>query len=246
MKHRGKWNSGAPGRAPRSRKLVPGIGGRVGRTKAPVPGTGEEKPPRWNPGGDKEQNRLASAFDRVAALCVLGLGGRDRQPESLPQGAGQEPTDRVRLPASIFHEFLQGGAAGAPQQVEHLGGLTAVPGARGLLGRPGRPSDFGSSFRRGCLLGRPRVGRRDLRLLCGDVRLFGWRWLFGQGIVLGVRGFCRNAVHIVFSFGGDYRDHMNHSGPPDLQANSDGNPYRLRIGGESEFDCQMGAGGGRC
>ena len=89
----------------------------------------KEKPPRRNPGGQKEPNRWASAFDRVAALRVLGFGGRDRQAHLLPQGAGQEPTDRVRLPAGGFHEFLQGGAAGVLQQVEDLGGLAALAGA---------------------------------------------------------------------------------------------------------------------
>src|ERR1035441_9499091 len=31
-------------------------------------------------------------------------------------------------------------------------------------------------------------------------------------------------VHRAFSLGGDHRDHIDHSGLPELQANSDGNP----------------------
>src|ERR1039457_3679145 len=66
--------------------------------------------------------------DRVPALPVLGLGGPDRQPHLLAQGTGQEPADRVRLPAGGFPEFLRGGAARALQQVEDLGGLAALGG----------------------------------------------------------------------------------------------------------------------
>ena len=55
----------------------------------------------------------------------------------------------------------------------------------------------------------------------------------------------RYTVHIVFSFGGDYRAPMDHSGSSELQANSDGNPHGRRIGGGDEFGPQMGADGGR-
>src|SRR4029077_6162817 len=144
MKHGVKWGSGsAPGRASRPRRPVPRIGGLGGRTKAPARGRDKEKPPRRNPGGQKEPNRWASAFDRVAALPALGLGGLDCQAHLLAQRTGQEPTDRVRLPAGGFREFLQGGAAGVLQQVEYLGGLAALAGAGCLLGRPGRLPAFG-------------------------------------------------------------------------------------------------------
>src|SRR5579859_5964089 len=122
MKHGVKWDPGSPlGWASRPRRLVPRIGGLGGRTKAPGRGTDKEKPPRRSPGGQKEPNRWASAFDRVAALPALGLGGLNCQAHILAQGAGQEPTDRVRLPAGGFREFLQSGAAGALHQVEDLG-----------------------------------------------------------------------------------------------------------------------------
>src|ERR1039458_2604668 len=140
------WDSGsAPGRASRPRRLVPRVGGLAGAARAAARGRDKEKPPRRNPGGQKEPNRWASAFDRVAALPVLGLDGRDREPHLLAQGAGQEPTDGVSLPAGGFHKFLQGGAAGALQQAEDLGGLAALAGAGCLLlGRLGRPRAFGS------------------------------------------------------------------------------------------------------
>src|ERR1035441_9129465 len=208
MKHRVKCDSGsAPVRASRPRRLVPRVGGLAGRTKAPARGTDKEKPPRRNPGGQKESNRWASAFDRVAALLALSLGGRDRQPHLLAQGARQEPTDRVRLPAGGFHEFLQGGAAGAFQQVENLGGFAALAGASCLLGRLGRLRASVGLLRRGGLVARPGLGRRDVGLLCRGPRLLGGRWLLGRGTGLGVGGFCWNAVHSAFSFGGDYRDH---------------------------------------
>src|ERR1035441_7124136 len=104
MKRRLLGDSGsAPGQASRPRRLVPRVSGLRGRTKAPARGTDKEKPPGRNRGGQRTRNRWASAFDRVAALLVLGLGGRDRQSHLLAQGAGQEPTDRVRLPAGGFH-----------------------------------------------------------------------------------------------------------------------------------------------
>src|ERR1035441_7160351 len=81
-------------RTSRPGRLVKRVGGLGERIESPTRGTDKEKPPRWNPCGQKEPNGWASAFDRVAALLVLGLDGRDRQPHLLAQGAGQEPTDR--------------------------------------------------------------------------------------------------------------------------------------------------------
>ena len=177
------------------------VSGPGGRTKAPAQGTDKEKPPRRNPGGQKEPNRWASAFDRVAALFVLGLGGGDRQPHLLAQGAGQEPADRVRLPAGGFPEFLQGGAAGAFQQVEDLGGLAALAGA-GCLWATGPTSRlcWPSSPGWPALPTWPWTAQRGP--VWGDTRLFGGLWLLGRGTGLGVGGFCWNAVHSPFSFGG--------------------------------------------
>src|ERR1019366_6805803 len=155
---------------------------------------------------------------------VLGLGGRDRQPHLLAQGAGQEPADRVRLPVGGFHEFLQGGAARKPQQFEDFGGLAALAGAGCLLGRLGALGAFVGLLRRAGLLARRGLRRRNVGPLCRGPRLFGGLWLLGRGTGLGVGGYCWNAVHRAFSLGGDYRDHMDHSGWLELQANSDGNP----------------------
>src|SRR5881396_2790360 len=112
MRHLVPWSFGSvPVRASRPTKLVPRVGGLVGSMKARVRGRDKEKPPRRNPGGQKEPYRWASAFDRVAVLPVLGLGGRDCQPHLLAQDAGHKATDRMRLPAGSFHEFLPGGTA---------------------------------------------------------------------------------------------------------------------------------------
>src|ERR1035438_4753474 len=98
--------------------------------------------------------------DRVPALFVLCLGGSDREPHLLAQDAGQEPADRVRLPSGGFAEFLQGGAAGAFQKVEDLGGFGALAGAGGLLlGRLGRRRAFVSLLRRADLLARSEERR---------------------------------------------------------------------------------------
>src|ERR1035441_7134560 len=242
MKRRLLGDSGsAPGRASRPRRFVPRVNGLGGRTKGPTPGTDKEKPPRRNPGGQKEPNRWASAFDRVAALLVRGLGGGDRKPRLLAQGAGQEPADRVRLPAGGFHEFLQGGAAGALQQVEDLGGLAALAGAGCLLWRLGRLRAFGSLLRRAGLPARPSLGRRNVGLLCGGPRLFGGLWLRGRGAGLGVGGFCWGGVHTAFSLGGEYRDHMDHSGPRGLQVISDRNRHWRSHGDGRIFRFQIGA-----
>src|SRR6266849_3768928 len=104
MRHRVLWSfCSAPGWASRPTKLLP-RGGLVGSMKASVRGTDKEKPPRRNPGGQKEPNRWTSVFDRIAALPALGLGGLDCQAHLLAQGTGQEPTDRVSLPAGGFRE----------------------------------------------------------------------------------------------------------------------------------------------
>src|ERR1039457_7174436 len=111
--------------------------------------------------------------DRVAALFVLCLGGSDREPHLLAQDAGQEPADRVRLPAGGFPEFLQGGAARALQQVEALGGLAALAGARCLLiiKRLGRRRAFVGLLRRVGFLARLGPGTPTLCPGCSEPRL---------------------------------------------------------------------------
>src|ERR1017187_7659167 len=97
---------------------VPARASQWTRVVASARGSHREGPPGRSPGGQKEPNRWALAFDRVAALRVVGLGRRDRQAHLLAQCAGKKPTNRVCLPARGFHEFLQGGASRTLQQVE--------------------------------------------------------------------------------------------------------------------------------
>jgi hypothetical protein len=247
MKHRVLADFGSTLEELRPRGLALCVDRLSGKTRARVQRTDKEKPPRRNPGGQNGPNRWASALHSIAALLILGLGGRHRQSHLLAQGTGHKAPDRVRLPAGGFHELLQGGAAGALQQVEDLGGLAALAGACCLLGRLGRHCAFGGLLRRVGLVARPGLGRRNVSLLCGDPRLFGALWRLSRGTGLYVGGFCWDAVHIAFcSFSGDYRDHIDHSGSPELQANSDGNSHGRRIGEGGEFGSQFGAGGGKC
>src|ERR1035437_3434006 len=226
---------------------VPARASQWTRVVASARGSQREGPPGRSPGGEKEPNRWALAFDRVAALRVVGLGRRDRQAHLLAQGAGKKPTNRVCLPARGFHEFLQGGASRTLQQVEDLGRLAALAGAgRLLLRRLGRICAFARFLRRAAPLARLGLGRRNVALLCRGPRLFGGLWLLGRGTGLRVGGLCWNTVHNSFSLGGDYRDPMDHSGSRGLQADFDGSPHWRGLGGGGDFLSQMGAGGGRC
>src|SRR5579862_6839657 len=160
--------------------------------------TDKEKPPKRNPGGQREPIGWASAFDRVAPLPVLGLGGRDCQAHLLAQNTGDKSSDRVSLPAGGFHEILPGGATGALQQVKELGGFAAVAGTSGLLGRLGRLGRLRACvglLRRGSLCGRLTLGRRDVAPVCGNTRPFGGSRLPGWGTGLAVGGFFWNSVH---------------------------------------------------
>src|ERR1019366_10210184 len=158
----------------------------------------KEKPPRRNPGGEKEPIRWASALERVAALPVRGLGGRDGQAHLLAQDAGDKSSDRVSLPAGGFHQIRPGSATRALQQVEEFGGFAALARTAGLLARLGRRRAFVGFVRRGGLGGRPSLRRRDVPRVCGNVRLFGGRRLHGWGIALVVSTFFWNLVHIGF------------------------------------------------
>ena len=99
--------------------------------------------------------------DRVGALPVLALGGRDGQPHLLAHGPGQEAADGMRLPAGGFHQFLGGDAARPLQQVQDLGGLAAV--ARLGLGGLGFLRALGRFLGRGGLLPRLALGGRNGR-----------------------------------------------------------------------------------
>ena len=72
MKRRLLGDSGsAPGRASRPRRFVPRVNGLGGRTKAAARGRDKEKPPRRNPGGQKEPegNPTAANFFNII-VCL--------------------------------------------------------------------------------------------------------------------------------------------------------------------------------
>src|SRR5579884_3276028 len=94
------WTSGPPG-------SVLGISRLVGGVAAPE----AEKPATAAPGGPGRAG-IASALDRIAALTVFALRGRELEPELLADGPGEEPANAVGLPARGLHDFLQGGAVG--------------------------------------------------------------------------------------------------------------------------------------
>ena len=105
-----------------------------------------ETPPGANPAARKGRNCGGSAFDGVAALAVLALGGRDRQPHLLPNGPGQEAAHGMRLPASGLLQFLGCDPARPLQQVQDRGRLAAIGAPAGLAAAAGffAPLAFGA------------------------------------------------------------------------------------------------------
>ena len=83
-----------------------------------------KKPPEPSPGGRKERK---SGFEGVGARTVLSLRRFYTQSHLLAQRAADEPTDRLRLPAGIGDQIFQGCPVRALQQLQHLGGLAAMP-----------------------------------------------------------------------------------------------------------------------
>src|ERR1035437_2812640 len=199
-----RQSSMASGEALRGCEIAPEGGCMIRRISWSVDSasrfTDKEKPPRQNPGGAKDPIRWPSPLERVTALPVLDLGGRDGQSHLPAQDAGDKSSDRVSLPAGGFHEILPGRAPGAVQQVKDLGALGAVSGTDGLLGRLGRLRV--GLLRPGSLGGRLTLGRRDVPPVCGNPRPFGGSWLPGWGTGLVVDFFFWKTVHTVFSFSG--------------------------------------------
>src|SRR6266404_9199262 len=83
------------------------------------------------PAAERNEALWASAFDGVRTLAVLGLGGRYGQPHLLAHCTGQEATNRMRLPASGFHQLLRCGTARPFEQVQDVGGFAPLAGAFG-------------------------------------------------------------------------------------------------------------------
>src|ERR1700722_4453828 len=107
----------------RSAGALPGAIGLVsGVTHSPERAT----PPGWNPAARRNWRPYKSAFDRIAALAVLPLGGRNRQAHLLADGPGKESAQGMRLPAGRFEQFLCGRPAWPLQQVKDCGCFTAL------------------------------------------------------------------------------------------------------------------------
>jgi hypothetical protein len=183
------------------RALVFGAVGLVVRTSH----TERERPPRRNPGGPYRWLRLYSDLDRVAAFPIFALAGGDGQAHLLANSARQEPAHGMRLPAGGFYQPLCSDTPRLPQQSQDLVGLATLAGGLSLL----------RAFRRLLELGglRTRLTFR-LRHVGAFLRTTGLPSGFGlafcgqgQG---GGRFFCgRNHV---FSFCGNHRNHIDHSG----------------------------------
>jgi hypothetical protein len=218
--------------APRSGVHADGLGSTA---PFPIRRADEQKPPKEAPGGQNNSIGWASAFDRVTALPVCGLGGRNGDAHLLAQDTGKEPSDRVGLPSGGFHEFFPADAPRPSQQVENPRGFAALPGSNRLFGQLRRLSARVGFLRRGGLLPRPGLRRRNVAPVCPKLRPFGSRGPVGRAHSLDICCFFWNPVHVAFSFGGDYRDHTDHSVWQRLQAdfggNSQGRKIAVQVGG---------------
>jgi hypothetical protein len=183
----------------------------------------QEKPPRQNRGGQKDPTLSALALEGIPAHSVVGFRGDDAQTLLLNQYSGDEPSDRVSLPAGGFHQIRSRGSAGSLQQVKEFRGLAAVAAASGIFCRLSRRRPGFGFLSWGGLFARLALRRRHVARTCADTGLFGRSWRRGRGRCFAISGIFWNYVHCDFSLGGDYRDdHINHSGPFGLQAKSDG------------------------
>ena len=172
-------------------------------------------PPGYSPAARRIRSWRKSGFDRVGPLPVLSLGGRHRHPHLLPDGAGEESAHGMGLPACRFQQFLHAGSLMAFQQIQHFCCLAAVASRACLL------RDVWRFLECLGLGGRLRPVRRNVRARSGNTSLFAGFGPLGPshmgGAVFGSR-----RGHVVVSFGGSYRDHINHSVCPHKQVNSAG------------------------
>ena len=123
-------------------------------------------PPDLNPAARRNKYWGVSRLDQIAALAVLGFGGGHGQTHFLPDRAGQESPDGMRLPAGGFDEFSHGVAALPSQEFQDLGGLAAASGGVRFL------SGFGRFLRGGGLLGRLHSLGRNVGATWGTTGLF--------------------------------------------------------------------------
>ena len=132
---------GDPGGQSGSQRTVPGIVRLVGGT-ADTAGRVQatKKPPEPSPGGGKEKDRRRSGFERIGALAIFALGRFYAESHLLAKRTADESTNTVRLPLGCGHQFLEGGSAGAFQQLQNLCGFAALPRSLSLR-------SFGRGFR---------------------------------------------------------------------------------------------------
>lgn len=175
-------------------------------------------------------------FYGVGALPFLALGGCDRQTHFLTHGAGQEPANRMRLPAGRFRQFLQRDTVGPLQEVEHLGGFAAVTRDARLFYGLGR---FLGCFGLGDPLG------RNVRVLWANTSLLAGFRLLGGSRLGCARFFGSQCDHSGFSYGGGFRNHIHHSGAPKMQVKSERNWMRRWENAGAETGCRMGLGEGQ-
>jgi hypothetical protein len=225
---------GNPSRKSGSYRLVPGTSGLVRRIAHPPE---RETPPGESPAARGVRNEWKSGFDGVSAISLLCLGGRHSQSHLLADRTGQESPDGMRLPARRLHQFLGSCAARPLQQLQDLGRLAAIACGRSLFLALGR------FLRRAGLLGRLGLFRRNVGALSRNVGLFvGFRLVTCSCGLGGASFFCNRCIHVVSYVGGDHRSHdMDHSGAPELQANS-GAGDGMAMAFQSR---QMSAGGSR-
>jgi hypothetical protein len=184
-----------------------------------VEGLDRIAPPGCSPAARRGRGGRKSGFDRVGPLPVLSFGGCHCHPHLLPDGARQEAAHGMGLPACRFHQFLHAGSLGAFQQFQHFRCLAAVAGRARLS------AVFGCFL--GCL-GLWSLLGRNVGALSGNTSLFaGFRPLGPSHMGRAVFG--SQCGHVV-SFGGSYRDHINHSDRPHKQVNSAGTELGLEIG----------------
>jgi hypothetical protein len=113
-------SSGSPGSA----GIVSGAVGLVGGVADPPE---RETPPGGSPAARHGGKRLPSGVQRIAALAVLALCGRDCQPHLLSHSARQESTEGMRLPVRQLQQLFGGRSAGSLKQFEDRRGFTAFP-----------------------------------------------------------------------------------------------------------------------
>ena len=179
-------------------------------------------PPGCSPAAPRIRSWRKSGFDRVGPLPVLSLGGRHRHPHLLPDGAREESAHGMGLPACRFQQLPHAGSLGAFQQIQHFCCLAAIGGRARLLRAVWR---FLECLGLG---GRLRPVRRNVRARSGDTSLFAGFRPLGPSHMGGAVFGCRRG-HVV-SFGGSYRDHINHSVCPHKQVNSAGTEQDDEVG----------------